>query len=99
VNAASLRPRPLGAADIEVSALAAARKLADLAGRLDTTAAALALAFPLINPAVASVLFGATSPEQVRADCAAIGLLGRLSPADVADLRRIGQPERPPAVP
>ena len=80
-------------------AVAAARKLADLAGRLDTTAAALALAFPFTNPAVTSVLFGATSPEQVRADCAAIGLLGRLSPADVADLRRIGRPERPPAVP
>ena len=80
-------------------AVATARKLADLAGRLDTTAAALALAFPFTNPAVTSVLFGATSPEQVRADCAAIGLLGRLSPADVADLRRIGQPERPPAVP
>jgi hypothetical protein len=53
VNAASLRPRPLGAADIEV----------------------------------------------VRADFAAIGLLARLSPADVADLRRIGQPDAPPAVP
>jgi aryl-alcohol dehydrogenase-like predicted oxidoreductase len=50
--------------------------------------------------AVASVLFGATSPEQVRADCAAIGLLDRLSPAEVADLLRIGRPEDPaPAVP
>jgi len=80
-------------------AVAAARELAGLAGRLDTTAAALALAFPFTNPAVTSVLFGATSPEQVRADCAAIGLLGRLSPADAADLRHIGQPEPPPTVP
>ena len=79
-------------------AVAAARELAGLAGRLETTAAALALAFPFTNPAVTSVLFGATSPEQVRADCAAIGLLGRLSPADVAELRRIGQPEPPPTV-
>ena len=80
-------------------AVAAARELAGLAGRLDTTAAALALAFPFTNPAVTSVLFGATSPEQVRADCAAIGLLGRLSPADAAELRHIGQPEPPPTVP
>jgi hypothetical protein len=36
------------------------------------------------------VLFGATSPEQVRADCAAAGLFGRIGPADLAELRRIG---------
>ena len=81
------------------AAVAAARELAGLAARLGTTAAALALAFPFTNPAVTSVLFGATSPGHVRADCAAIGLLGRLSPAEVADLRRIGRPADPaPAV-
>jgi L-glyceraldehyde 3-phosphate reductase len=58
-----------------------------------TTPAALALAFPLTNPAVASVLFGASSPEQVRVNCAAISLLDRLGPADLADLRRIGRPD------
>jgi L-glyceraldehyde 3-phosphate reductase len=79
-------------------AVAAARELASLAGRLETTAAALALAFPLTNPAVTSVLFGATSAEQVRADCAAISLLDRLGLADLADLRRIGLPEQPAAV-
>ncbi len=79
-------------------AVAAARELASLAGRLETTAAALALAFPLTNPAVTSVLFGATSAEQVRADCAAISLLDRLGLADLADLRRIGLPEPPAAV-
>jgi hypothetical protein len=36
------------------------------------------------------VLFGATSPEQLRADCAAAGLLDRLSPGDIAQLRQIG---------
>jgi L-glyceraldehyde 3-phosphate reductase len=75
------------------AAVAAAGDLADLAGRLDTTAAALALAFPFTNPATASVLFGATSAEQVRADCAVIGLLERLGPADLAQLHRIGRPE------
>jgi len=77
------------------AAVAAARELADLAGRLDTTAAALALAFPFTNPAVASVLFGATSAEQVRTNGAVIGLLERLGPADLAQLQRIGRPEDP----
>ncbi len=74
------------------AATAVAGDLADLAGRLGTSAAALALAFPLRNPAVASVLFGATSPEQVRANCAAVALAGRLAPEDLAELRRIGRP-------
>ncbi|MGH3189745.1 MAG: aldo/keto reductase [Streptosporangiaceae bacterium] len=74
------------------SAVAAAGELAILAARLDTTPAALALAFPLTNPIVTSVLFGATSAEQVRANCAAIGLLDRLGRRDLAELRRIGQP-------
>ena len=71
-------------------AAAAAGELASLAARLGTSAAALALAFPFTHPALASVLFGATSPEQIRADCAAARLPGRLGPGDVAALRRIG---------
>ena len=71
-------------------ALAAARDLARLAEKLDVSAAALALAFPLASPAVASVLFGATSPEQLRANCAAVGLLDRIAPGDLAELKRIG---------
>jgi L-glyceraldehyde 3-phosphate reductase len=72
------------------AAVAAAEDLARLAGRLETTAAALAIAFPFTNPDVTSVLFGATSAEQVRANGAAAGLLGRLGPADLDQLRRIG---------
>ncbi len=71
-------------------AVAAAGDLAGLAAELGTTAAALALAFPFTNPDVTSVLFGATSPEQLRANCVAAGLLDRLSPADTGRLRRIG---------
>jgi aryl-alcohol dehydrogenase-like predicted oxidoreductase len=74
------------------AAVAAAEDLAALAARLQTTPAALALAFPLGNPAVTSVLFGATSPEQLEANCAAVTLAGRLAPEDVAELRRIGRP-------
>ncbi|HEX3922999.1 MAG TPA: aldo/keto reductase [Streptosporangiaceae bacterium] len=73
-------------------AVAAAEELAALAARLDTTPAALALAFPFTNPAVASVLFGATSADQVRANCAAVSLLGRLSPDETAAVRRVGLP-------
>jgi aryl-alcohol dehydrogenase-like predicted oxidoreductase len=75
-------------------AVAAAAELASLAARLGTPPAALALAFPFTHPALASVLFGATSPEQLRANCAAAGLLDRLGPGDVAELRRIGARQR-----
>jgi aryl-alcohol dehydrogenase-like predicted oxidoreductase len=71
-------------------AIAAAAELAGLADRLETSPATLALAFPLASPAVASVLFGATSPEHVRANCAAVRLLDRLSQADLDELSRIG---------
>jgi aryl-alcohol dehydrogenase-like predicted oxidoreductase len=71
-------------------ALAAAAELTALARALGTTASALALAFPLTNPAVVSVLFGATSPEQIRANCAAAGLHDRLGDSGVAQLLRIG---------
>jgi L-glyceraldehyde 3-phosphate reductase len=71
-------------------AVAAAGELAGLAAELGATPAALALAFPLTSPGVASVLFGATSPGQLRANCAAVSLLDRLSPGDVDRLRRIG---------
>ena len=73
-------------------AVAAAADLAGLASELDTTAAALALAFPFTNPDVTSVLFGATSPQQLRANCAVIGLWDRLGPEDTGRLRRIGLP-------
>jgi aryl-alcohol dehydrogenase-like predicted oxidoreductase len=76
-------------------AVAAAGQLAGLAARLDTTAAALALAFPLTNPAVTSVLFGATSAQQLRANCAATGLSDRLRPQDIAELLRVGLPPAP----
>ena len=71
-------------------AVGAADELAGLAARLGTTAAALALAFPLTNPAVTSVLFGATSAGQLQANCAAVSLRDSLSQDDLAHLRRIG---------
>jgi L-glyceraldehyde 3-phosphate reductase len=64
-----------------VAAAEAGRQLAELAHGLDTTPAALAIAFALINPAVAGVLFGATTAEQVRQNVAALALADRLDDA------------------
>jgi L-glyceraldehyde 3-phosphate reductase len=70
--------------------LAAAEELAGLAARLGTAPATLALAFPFTHPALASLLFGATSAGQVRENCAAAGLFARLTPGDLEQLQRIG---------
>jgi aryl-alcohol dehydrogenase-like predicted oxidoreductase len=52
--------------------------------------AALAIAFALANPLVASVLFGATSPGQIEHNIGAIELLERLDGADLTALRQLG---------
>jgi aryl-alcohol dehydrogenase-like predicted oxidoreductase len=72
------------------AAAAAGRQLAQLARELDTTPAALAIAFTLENPAVGSVLFGATRPEQVRENAAALGVASRLDVEQRARLRSVG---------
>jgi aryl-alcohol dehydrogenase-like predicted oxidoreductase len=64
-------------------------RLLELAARRATTASALAIALALANSRVASVLFGATSPEQVADDVAALELAARLSDADLASLRSL----------
>jgi len=69
---------------------AAAAPLRDLAVELETTPSCLALAFALANPLVATVLFGASRPEQVVENAAAVELLGRLSEDDLARLRSLG---------
>ena len=70
--------------------LAAAGQLRELAQRLDTAPATLAIAFCLANPRVASVLFGATSAEQVAENSRAVELLARLSETDLTEVRAIG---------
>lgn len=72
----------------------AAVALRGLASRAGTTPAALALAFPLLNPVVATVLFGATSPEQVAANVEALELLTGLDESTLAQLRDIGASTR-----
>jgi len=73
-------------------ALQAASDLRALADELDTTPAALAIAFALANPRVATVLFGATRPEQIAENVAAVALRDRLDEPTLARLRAIGAP-------
>jgi aryl-alcohol dehydrogenase-like predicted oxidoreductase len=79
-------------ADPRYSAAArAARDLARLARELETTSAALAIAFALHNPNVASVLFGATSPEQLRQNAAGLDAAARLDDEQWAQLLAVGR--------
>jgi aryl-alcohol dehydrogenase-like predicted oxidoreductase len=71
-------------------ALEAARPLGALADRLGTKPAALAVAFCLANPHVSSVLFGATSPEQIDENARAVDVLADMSDSELAELRAIG---------
>jgi aryl-alcohol dehydrogenase-like predicted oxidoreductase len=71
-------------------AVAAVERLRALAAELETTPAALAVAFALANEKVASVLFGATRPEQIRENVRAVALAGRLTADQLAELRAIG---------
>jgi aryl-alcohol dehydrogenase-like predicted oxidoreductase len=69
---------------------ATARNLAALARELETTPSALAIAFTLANPRVASVLFGSTTPEQVRQNADALAVAARLGEEELARLRAVG---------
>jgi aryl-alcohol dehydrogenase-like predicted oxidoreductase len=71
-------------------AFRASRELTALAQRIDAQAAPLAIAFALLNPRVASVLFGATSTEQVSENVKAAELAASLDAQTVAELQRIG---------
>jgi aryl-alcohol dehydrogenase-like predicted oxidoreductase len=61
-----------------------------MAREAGTTPAALAIAFALANPLVSSVLFGATAPEQVSANLAAVEVLERLDAERLDALRALG---------
>jgi aryl-alcohol dehydrogenase-like predicted oxidoreductase len=74
------------------AAATAARQLGTLAADIGRDPAQLALAFALLNPAVTTVLFGATSPEQVAANVGALRVAAELMPDEVARLRAIGRP-------
>jgi L-glyceraldehyde 3-phosphate reductase len=72
------------------TALAAGQELLALGAQLEAPPAALAIAFALTNPSVASVLFGATTPEQITENARALDVLDRLTDDDRARLNAIG---------
>jgi aryl-alcohol dehydrogenase-like predicted oxidoreductase len=71
-------------------AVAAGRQLAALAAATGHHPASPAIAFALLNPAVSAVLFGATRPEQVTANLAALTTAESLSADERGRLMAIG---------
>ena len=71
------------------AAAATGGQLAALARDLDTTPSALAIAFTLANPNIASVLFGATKPDQIRQNTEALAVADRLTEPDQTRLQAI----------
>jgi aryl-alcohol dehydrogenase-like predicted oxidoreductase len=91
------RPPPAGArlaepgrAAIDERKLAMVERLIGFAEARGRGILDLAFAFLLARPRVASVIAGATGPEQVRANVAAAS--ARLSPADLDALERLARP-------
>jgi len=72
------------------AAVAAGRDLAALARDIGVAPASLAMAFALLDPSVTTVLFGATRPEQIRANLGALALAERLTPGERDRLAAIG---------
>lgn len=62
----------------------------NLASELGVSPASLAVAFALANPRLATVLFGATQPEQIVENLRAVEVAASLSEAHLAELRAIG---------
>jgi aryl-alcohol dehydrogenase-like predicted oxidoreductase len=69
---------------------AAGRELATLAAELGRDPAQLAMAFVLLNPMVTTLLFGATRPEQVFGNVAAVAVAAELTADERARLQAIG---------
>jgi L-glyceraldehyde 3-phosphate reductase len=72
------------------SALAAGQDLLSLGAQLQAPPASLAIAFALLHPSVASVLFGATTENQITDNLRALDLLGRLTDEQRAALHAVG---------
>ena len=84
-RAAGLLDTPRYAAGVR-----AGRELAELASQIGRDPAQLAFAFALSNPSVTTVLFGATTPEQVRSNLGALVVAEELTPAERSKLAAVG---------
>jgi aryl-alcohol dehydrogenase-like predicted oxidoreductase len=72
--------------------LAVVRKLAAIAGELDTTLPRLALAWCLKNPQVSTVILGASRVEQLTENLGALGVIERLTPDVLKRIDRLCAP-------
>src|SRR5215469_11322431 len=70
--------------------VAAGRELARFAAEIGRDPAQLAIAFALGNPSVTTVLFGATKPDQIRSNLAALDLARELTQDQRTRLTAIG---------
>jgi L-glyceraldehyde 3-phosphate reductase len=75
-------------------ALKIAGELRPIAERYGTRPAAMAIAFALLNPHVASVLFGATTPEQAVENVSAVEVVKAIDEGAIAELRKLGANSR-----
>jgi aryl-alcohol dehydrogenase-like predicted oxidoreductase len=73
------------------AAVAAGRDLAAFGHQIGRAPAQLAMAFALLNPAVTAVLFGATRPEQITANTAALAVAASLTADERDRLSAIGR--------
>ncbi|MBV9577024.1 MAG: aldo/keto reductase [Chloroflexi bacterium] len=64
-----------------------AHHLEPIAARLGLSPTSVAIAYALANAQVASVLFGATSPDQVEQNCQSLVALEQLSASVLDELR------------
>jgi aryl-alcohol dehydrogenase-like predicted oxidoreductase len=76
-------------AELHQAALQAAGDLRAFAAARGSPAAAMAIAFALLNKRVASVLFGATRPEQLTENAKALGVVARLDERAITELRGV----------
>lgn len=83
-------PGRAGSGGAQGEAAKVARALDELAGEWDVPAAQLALAFALVHPHLASLLFGATSVEQLHQNIGALAVADSLDSDRLARLRTVG---------
>jgi aryl-alcohol dehydrogenase-like predicted oxidoreductase len=77
--------------ELHRSSLDTAGRLSAFAARHGRAPAPMAIAFALLNPRVASVLFGATTPKQVEENVTAVDIVATLDEETATDLRKIGE--------
>ena len=74
------------------------KKLTAIAEKLGGNASQLALAWAAKNENVSTVILGATKPEQIKDNCAALKLLAKLTPEHMEEIEKVldNKPSMPP---